>query len=91
MASLLELTGGFVSPRILSAISRPEMHTSRPEMHTSRPEMHTSRPEMHTSRPEVPEPVPLQNLSQNLDTSRVNLENLEVLETAACRASPALG
>ena len=75
MASLLELTGGFVSPRILSAISRPEMHTSRPEM--------------HTSRPEVPEPVPLQNLSQNLDKSRVNLENLEVLETAACRASPA--
>ena len=77
MASLLELTGGFVSPRILSAISRPEMHISRPEM--------------HTSRPEVPEPVPLQNLSQNLDTSRVNLENLEVLETAACRALPALG
>ena len=70
MASLIELTGGFISPRILSAISRPEMHTSRPE---------------------VPEPVPLQNLSQNLDKSRVNLENLEVLETAACRASPALG
>ena len=70
MASLIELTGGFISPRILSAISRPEMHISRPE---------------------VPEPVPLQNLSQNLDKSRVNLENLEVLETAACRASPALG
>ena len=70
MASLIELTGGFISPRILSAISRPEMHISRPE---------------------VPEPVPLQNLSQNLDKSRVNLENLEVLGTAACRASPALG
>ena len=53
MASLLELTGGFVSPRILSAIFLPEVHISRPGMHISRPEMHISLPEVHISRPEM--------------------------------------
>jgi hypothetical protein len=81
------MQGGFVSPRILSAISRPEMHISLPEGHISLPEMHIS----------LPEPVPLQNLSQNVsqnlekDHEKDLEKNLEVLETAACRASPALG
>jgi hypothetical protein len=82
------MQGGFVSPRILSAIFLPEVHISRPGMHISRPEMHIS----------LPEPVPLQNLSQNLSQNlekdlEKNLEVLETaaLETAACRASPALG
>ena len=101
MARLLELTGGFVSPRILSAISRPEISEVISELRGPAPEANgvVNGPPSTSPDPRVSHGSPLREVSPtrahagggalSARASPVPLQNLENLENA-CRASPAL-
>ena len=105
MASLLELTGGFVSPRILSAISRPEMASEiLSELRCSATEANGLVSLVNGPPPDSPDPQisngsPLREVSPpraptgggalSARASPVPLQNLENLENATCRTSPA--
>ena len=100
MARLLELTGGFVSPRILSAISRPEISEVISELRGPAPEANgvVNGPPSTSPGPRVSHGSPLREVSPtrahagggalSARASPVPLQNLENLENA-CRASPA--